>query len=84
VKSETEFQKVENWIKISKLILNYKESNCVLFINKKTKTSNDFFITTNKGVIDETNVVKYLGVMIEHKLTWENQIQHVKKNTAYC
>jgi len=80
VKSETEFQKVNNWIKINKLTLNYKKSNCVLFTNNKTKTSNDFFVTTNNGVIDETDVVKYLGVMIDRKLTWENQIQHVVKN----
>jgi len=51
----------------------------------KTKTSNDFFITTNNGVIDETDIAKYLGVMIDGKLTWENQIHHVvKKKTMYC
>jgi len=77
VKSENEFQKVQNWIKINKLTLNYKKSNCILFTNNKTKTSNDFFITTNNGVIDETEVVKYLRVMIDRKLTWKNQIQHV-------
>jgi len=42
VKSETEFQKVENWIKTNKLTLNYKKSNYVLFTNNKTKTSNNF------------------------------------------
>ena len=73
-----EFEKIENWLQLNKITLNYK-SNYVLFTNNSTRNHNDFCITTTNGTIDENNTVKYLGVIIDHKLTWENHIQLVVK-----
>ena len=77
--SEEEFQKIENWLQLNKITLNYMKSNCVLFTNNSTRNHNDFSIRTTNGTIDENTNVKYLGVNIDHKLTWENHIQLVLK-----
>jgi len=39
IKSESEFSKIENWIKINRLSLNYKKTNCILFNNNKQNSS---------------------------------------------
>ena len=39
IKSEEEFQKVENWLQLNKITLNCKKSNCVLFISNSITTS---------------------------------------------
>ena len=50
-----------------------------MFTNNTTRNHNDICITTTNGTIDENTTVKYLGVIIDHKLTWENHIQLVVK-----
>ena len=79
IASKEEFEKIENWLQLNKITLNYKKSNCVLFTNNNTRNHNDFCITTTNGTIDENTTVEYLGVIIDHKLTWENHIQLVVK-----
>ena len=75
IASEKEFQKIENWLQLNKITLNYKKSNCVLFTNNSTRNHNDFCIITTNGTIDENTTVKYLGVIIDHTLTWENHLR---------
>jgi len=78
IKSESEFSKIENWIKNNRLSLNYKKSNCILFNNNKQNSSPKIDIKSQNGIIPTQNVVKYLGVMIDHKLSWENHIMFCK------
>ena len=63
IASKEKFEKIENWLQLNKIILNYKKSNCVLFTNNNTRNHNDFCITTTNGTIDENTTVKYLGVL---------------------
>ena len=84
IASKEEFGKIENWLQLNKITINYKKSDCVLFTNNSTRNHNDFCITTTNGTIDENTTVKYLGVIIDHKLTWENYIQLVVKKAMHC
>ena len=67
--SEEEFQKFDNWLQLNKITLNYMKSNCILFTKNSTRNHSNFCITTTNGTIDENTTVKYLGVIIYHKLT---------------
>ena len=69
--SEEEFQKVDNWLQLNEITLNYKKNNCVLFTKNSTRNHSDVCITTTNGTIDENTTVKYFGVTIDHKLTWK-------------
>ena len=86
IASKEEFQKIENWLQVNKITLNYKNSNCILFTNNSMRNHNDFCIAATNGTIDENTTVKCLGVIIDHKLTWENHIQLVVKKLkkSYC
>jgi len=76
IKSESEFSKIENWIKNNRLSLNYKKTNCVFFNNNKQNSSPKIDIKSQNGLISVQNFVKYLCVMINHKLSWQNHIQY--------
>ena len=80
-KSENDFCKVEHWIRINKLSLNYSKTNLVLFPGMKNKSNCDdnFCVNTNNGPITPKSVIKYLGFFIDHKLTWKNHMQYVKE-----
>ena len=69
--SEEEFQKVDNWLQLNEITLNYRKNNCVLFTKNITRNHSDFCIITTNGTIDENTTVKYFGVIIDHKLTWK-------------
>ena len=88
VKRETDFRNIENWIKLTKLTLNYKKTIAFyLFTHNNCKTFNDFRLKANNyGTIAAKSVVKYLGIMIDSKLTWEFHTQYVvdKLRIAKC
>ena len=66
-----EFRRVELWLQLNKITLKYKKSNCVLFTNNSIRNSNDFCKTATNGIIYENTTLKYLGVIIDRKLTWK-------------
>ena len=77
-KCKSLFLQLEDWINSNRLTLNYSKTNCVLFSNVKHKSDNDFCINTLNGTLPKKkNAFKYLGVMIDHKLIWEERTQYV-------
>ena len=77
-KTETEFRNLENWIKLNRQSLNYKKTDNILFSRKKRKPlDNNFSIHTEKGPIEVKSTIKYLGVLIDSKLSWTNHIHHI-------
>ena len=43
----------------------------------KNKSNNDFCIDSLNGTLPKKNAIKYLGVMVDHKLTWEEHTRYV-------
>ena len=64
-KSENEFCKIEPWIRINKLTLNYSKTNLVLFPGKKNKSNCDdnFCVNTNNGPITPKSVINTWGFL---------------------
>ena len=56
-----------------------QKSNSVSFTDNRTRNPNDFCITTTYAVTDENTTVKYLGVILDQKLTRESHVQYVVK-----
>ena len=56
----------------------------MLFSNLKNLSNYDFCINTPSGTLPNKSVDKYLGVIIDHRLTWEEHTRHVvqKLSTA--
>ena len=80
-KSENELCKFENLTKQNRLALNYKKSNGLLFDSCSNKTQK-FYSATNNELFGSKNVTKYLGVLIDCKLSWGYHINHFVKQIS--
>ena len=72
-----ELTRVSEWLKINKLTLNVLKSKVVIFHPKYKKIKQNIEIKINQEVIKETNYAKYLGVLIDKNLTWNEHIQTI-------
>ena len=75
-KTEKEFYIIEEWTKINKVSLNYNKTKCMLFSRGKSSVKN-FASNTTNGPLTNDNVIKYLGVIFDHRVSWEQHTQHV-------
>ena len=65
------------WLAANKLSLNVKKSNFLHFHHGKYKKPT-LNLTLNGAAVEEKLVAKYLGVLIDNKLSWKSHIEHVK------
>ena len=87
-----ELSNISQWLAANKLSLNVGKSKLLIFTNQKsiskgskTKTQNDEHITDTDHInllingeqLKEVNFAKYLGVLIDNKLKWTNQINAI-------
>ena len=71
---------VAQWLSANKLSLNVTKSSFILFHppQKRVKKIN---IKINKKDIPEKNSTKYLGEIIDRRLTWKEHIHYSKCQT---
>jgi len=70
-----EMTKVMDWLTANKLSLNISETKYTLITNKHVN-SESFVINLNRNRIERTMTYKYLGVIVDEKLTWK---EHCKQ-----
>jgi hypothetical protein len=83
----TELEKIYVWFKLNKLSLNIKKTNYILFQNGNKKINNNGLTINIDGTnIDQVGSTKFLGVVINSKLNWNNHIKiicnKISKNTG--
>ena len=77
-----ELKKIEKWFLANKLFLNANKTSYMVFGNKAE--SLDTVINLCGNTLERVNVAKFLGVLIDSKLTWKNHIQYVKSKLSKC
>lgn len=70
----TELDKLHVWFSINKLSLNVSKTNYMVFTNRKVNHIN---VTIAGTVIDRVYVTKFLGVLIDCKITWKDHITSI-------
>ena len=68
------------WLNTNKLSLNIDKSNYMIFTQRNISQCNDVFINGQK--LERVFSTKFLGVVIDHKLTWKKHIQFVKSKIS--
>ena len=63
------------WLKINKLSLNVKKTHYMVFT--KSRIIHDLNIKIDNESIDEIEKTKFLGVIIDNKLNWEENIAYI-------
>ena len=65
-----ELDNITDWLRANKLSLNVTKTNYVIFTNTNTEQRHMELTMTNK-TIAPTKCVKFLGVLIDEKLKWD-------------
>ena len=72
-----ELDKVSNWLFANKLSLNVSKS-MLLFSTLSVKRSKvNITLQIDNEIISETSFTKYLGVLVDSKLSWSQHIHHI-------
>ena len=69
------------WLKSNKLSLNTENTFYMLFHRARIK-GNKSVVKINDSVLNRVNNMKYLGVIIDHKLKWCEHISYVKNKVS--
>ena len=67
-------------LKFNKLSLNVDQSTFMLFT--KSEQNNEIKLQVGNNNLKSSEVVKYLGILIDKKITWTNQIAKIEKKIA--
>ena len=82
--AEHETIKINNWVNINKLTINYKKSYFMI-VGSKNAAVFSFKLSINHNLIEETESVKYLGVHLDNKLSWKIHIDmSTRKLSKVC
>ena len=71
----SEINKVTTWFSANKLAINLSKTHSMLFSNKRGNPKLN--IKLQNISIEEKDVVTFLGVEVDNKLTWKNHITHI-------
>jgi len=69
-----ELHKIDDWMKINKLSINYNKTKFMIISSKKAP--HNVKISMGKHKIAEVPEMKYLGIACDNKLSWKLHIQH--------
>ena len=69
---------VSDWLKSNKLSLNVAKSNFLHFRNKNDTNNQPIKLFIDKSEIEEKEFAKYLGIIIDNKLTFAQHIDYLK------
>ena len=81
---QEDLQRVEQWMKNSKLVLNLTKTKCMLF-GTKQRLANAFFKTQFYGSdIERVRNFCYLGVTLDEHLSWKGYVSKVFTKVNKC
>ncbi|KAL3974187.1 hypothetical protein ACER0C_002548 [Sarotherodon galilaeus] len=73
---ENELNNLKTWFDHNKLTLNLSKTKFIIFGNRTYSTNRK--LTINNTELDRVSEIKFLGVIIHHKLSWIPHITHIK------
>jgi hypothetical protein len=78
--ANTDLTKINEWLQCNKLSLNVSKSNYMLFSKRDLTT--DISISINDQQIQRVQNTKFLGIVLDEKLTWKEHISNVRKKVS--
>ena len=73
---------LKDWVAANGLSLNIKKTNYMFFSRSRVIHSNTFVPKINNIPIEHKHVAKFLGVLVDDKLTWKHHITAVKSKMS--
>jgi hypothetical protein len=79
--ANTELKKISTWARGNKFRFNDKKSKILLMTRRKRKSREDFEVYLNNKLLRQVKTIKYLGIIIDNKLTFR---EHITQATEKC
>jgi hypothetical protein len=73
-----DLKSLSDWFLVNKLSLNVAKTNFIVFGTPQKLKNFKFNIKINNIRIEETDTVKYLGIIMDNILKWKQHINHIK------
>ena len=74
---------IDFWLRKNKLSLNYSKTSFIIFNKQPNKTFDyEFKLKINNNPIKRVNSIKYLGVLIDSKLSWSEHVDYLNLQLA--
>ena len=77
----SELKLLYEWLCANRLSLNVDKTEFIIFRPPKTKLDNCVILKLNNTKIHESLKIKYLGLIMDEKLTWKFHINELCKKT---
>ena len=77
----TELEKINSWLKANKLSLNAQKTYYIVFHRAKLKQNYNAIMINNES-LSEVKSVKYLGLIIDHRLKWTDHISYTRNKIS--
>ena len=74
--------RIDNWFTSNKLMINTSKTNFMVFSTKPSIQNSNFNVNINNSTITRVHHTKFLGVIIDSKLTWQDHIMHIKNKIS--
>ena len=74
-----ELQNINVCLKCTKLSVNIKKTNYVIFKPRQKKLNSSISLSFGGKFVQQSNITKFLGVYIDDHLTWKHHISYVSK-----
>ena len=71
-----------DWVNCNGLKLNLTKTNYMIFTNNKLFREHDYNLTISNTDIKRTNQSKFLGVIINEKLNWNNHVAAIRQKMS--
>jgi hypothetical protein len=83
----SDLELLSEWFRANKLSLNIGKTNYVVFKQNPMQVDEHLKIKIGNNVIEQKNVIQFLGLYIDAKLEWHDHIQYIKnklKSSLYA
>lgn len=82
-KMNNQLEEVGTWLKLNKLSLNIDKTAYIEFGNQCNSTPKNLNITIHGDKINRVDNIKYLGVIFDSNMKWEQHLDNLYKKTKY-
>ena len=77
-----ELCKIVKWLNVNKISINISKSQYMIFQSSKKKSITKENLFINGNMIRKVESTKFLGVIIDSKLSWSEHIHHIKNKIS--
>ena len=83
-KAQAELLNIAEWMRINKLSLNPTKTEYMILDHHRRRKNRELLpqVFINRQKIKQVDKTKYLGVIVDDTLSWEEQYESVKKKVA--